>query len=86
MLKTRVWLALVQVCLEGISASLRAYPNNPLVARLSEKFEAKAAPVRAEAWLKCHIEDVLGRQRRPRASQLAPPGPAAVEGVIGIGS
>ena len=43
---------------------LRASVKTPFVTRLSEKAETEAAPVRAEAWLKRHVEDILDRQRR----------------------
>ncbi len=61
---------------------LRAYPNNRVVMRPSEKFEAKAAGQ------KCSPEVVFStsrtffhRQRRHRTLQ-----PAAIERVIWIGS
>ncbi len=57
--------------------TLRAYPNNRVVMRPSEKFEAKKA--RRRGFL--HVENVFGRQRRHRALQ-----PAAIERVIWIGS
>ncbi|MHC4337184.1 MAG: hypothetical protein ACYSTG_04440, partial [Planctomycetota bacterium] len=49
----------------------RAYPNNRVVMRTSEKFEAKAAGQKgSEAWF-LHVENVFGRQRRHRALQPA---------------
>ncbi len=59
----------------------RAYPNNRVVMRPSEKFEAKAAGQNARRRGFLHVENVFGRQRRHRALQ-----PAAIERVIGIGS
>ena len=57
----------------------RAYPNDRLVMRSSEKFEAKAAGQKgSEAW-SSHVENIFGRQRRHRALQ-----PAAIERVIWI--
>jgi hypothetical protein len=59
----------------------RAYPDNRVVMRPSEKSEAKAAGQKgSEAWF-CHVENVFGRQHRYRALQ-----PAAIERVIWIGS
>jgi hypothetical protein len=59
----------------------RAFPNNRVVMRPSEKSEVKAAGQKgSEAWF-LHVENVCGRQRRHRALQ-----PAAIERVIGIGS
>jgi len=57
----------------------RAYPNDHLVMRPSEKFEAKAAGQKgSEAW-SSHVENIFGRQRRHRALQ-----PDAIERVIWI--
>jgi hypothetical protein len=54
----------------------RAFPNNRVVTRPSEKLEAKAAGQKgSEAWFR-HVENVFGRQRRHRALQ-----PAAIERV-----
>ncbi len=59
----------------------RAYPNNDLVMRPSEKFEAKAAGQKGSEALLLNVENIFGRQRRHRALQ-----PAAIERVIRIGS
>ena len=46
----------------------RTSPDNRIVMRSSEKFEAKAAGQKgSEAWFR-HVENVFGRQRRHRAS------------------
>ena len=67
--------------LQCFPENLRAYSNNRLVMRSSEKFEAKAAGQKcSEAWL-LHVENIFGRQRRHRALE-----PAAIEWVIRIRS
>jgi len=59
----------------------RAYPNDRLVMRPSEKFEAKAAGQKgSEAW-SSHVENVFGRQRWHRTLQ-----PDVIERVIWIRS
>ena len=61
---------------------LRAYPNNRLVTRPSEKFEAKAAGQKCSPGVVFStLRTFFHRQRRHRALQ-----PAAIERVIGIGS
>ncbi len=47
---------------------LRAYPNNRVVMRPSEKFEARAAGKKCSQVRFLHVENVFGRQRRYRAS------------------
>ncbi|HUU20183.1 MAG TPA: hypothetical protein VMW72_23745 [Sedimentisphaerales bacterium] len=65
-----------------VGTKLRAYPNNRVVMRPSEKFEAKAhAPKMLARSGFLHVENGFGRQRRHRALQ-----PAAIERVIWIGS
>jgi len=62
-----------------INTRYRAYPNDRLVMRPSEKFESKAAGQKgSEAW-PSHVENIFGRQRRHRALQ-----PDAIERVIWI--
>ncbi|HUU19177.1 MAG TPA: hypothetical protein VMW72_18645 [Sedimentisphaerales bacterium] len=69
-------------CKQALTALLRAYPNNRVVMRPSEKFEAKAAGQKGSPGVVFStLRTFFHRQRRHRALQ-----PAAIERVIGIGS
>ncbi len=62
-----------------INTRYRAYPNDRLVMRTSEKFEAKAAGQKGSEALLLNVENVFGRQRRHRALQ-----PVVIERVLWI--